>query len=95
MAFGVGRTPRTIPRVRRNWGKMTKDNGITDGLAIQIGGDGKITLVIASGEPFTQSTAGLALTVSASSLLSKTSSSLLFDDDEVYSQMAHYAGIAH
>lgn len=64
MAFGVGRTPRTNRRVGRNWSKMTKDTGIVDGLAIQIDlATGKITFIIATDEPFTQTTAGFALTV--------------------------------
>jgi DNA polymerase II large subunit len=42
---------------------MNKDNGIVDGDAIQIDEDGKITLVLATDEPFTQDTNGLALTI--------------------------------
>jgi len=64
MAFGVGRTPRADRRIGRNWSKMTKDTGIVDGLAIQIDAStDKITLFIATDEPFTQTTAGLALTI--------------------------------
>jgi hypothetical protein len=42
---------------------MRTANNLTDGLSIQLDSDGKITLVIATDEPFTQTTSGLALTI--------------------------------
>lgn len=89
MAFGTGRTPRADRRTRRNWGKMTKDSGIVDGDAIQIGADGRITLKIATGEPLTQDSNGLALATDAT--LTETSSTLGIDQDEEYSRILYYS----
>lgn len=80
MPFNVNRTPGQNRRTGRNFDKLKGDTNVV-GLngAIQIDEEtDTIVLVIATGEPFAQTSAGLTLTLTAGELL-VTSSSLGLD----------------
>ncbi len=85
---GAGRTPRTQARVRRNWGRMSDSSGLTGGEAVQIDINGKIVLVVAPGEPFTQDANGLALTTGEG--LEEVTSTLQVDRNDQYSHIIYY-----
>ena len=74
--FRVVRTPNSDRRQGRNFGRLKRsENIVTAGEAIQVV-DGQITFVIASGQPFTQSAAGLSLSLAAAGGLEVSSSAL-------------------
>lgn len=76
MGFRVVRTPGMTRRQARNFDRLTNKNTVTDpdGAIQEVGG--AIVLIIATGEPFTQSSAGLVLALAAAGGLEKSSSEL-------------------
>jgi len=92
---GVGRTPGQNSRGRRNWDRLGGPAALIDSNnAIQLSSAGKIILLITAGQPFTQSSSGIALTVTASDLLSVVSSSLAFNDDLSRNESTFYGPTA-
>ena len=91
MSFRVTRTPGQSRRLGRSMDRLSDDDSTTDSAsAIQTNDSGQITLILASGEPFTQSASGLAMTITTSDFLSVVSASLAFNDDELLKQMVYY-----
>lgn len=87
---GVNRTPGQDARTRRNFDKMGNPKALIDpNNAIQLTVKGKIVLVIATDEPFTQSSAGLVLVVDGITL-QKTSGVLFVDPEDRYENIIYY-----
>lgn len=80
MAFGgQDRLPRQDQRTRRNAGRFSKNFKLIDPSgAIQINGSGQLYLKLASGEPFSQSSAGLVLVLGTNPALTKSGAALSF-----------------
>jgi len=91
MGFGgTIRNPGSKRREGRSWDRLSGNMATVDAnSAIQLNTAGQITLVIATDEPFTQSSAGLALTTD-NVTLQKTSGTLSIDPENRYENIIYY-----